>query len=205
MTTDAAFTDLQVVPPGGHVAFEVAAGDRVRIVDLEGQQVTDFISFNRHDPKERLSMYTSRAVNGTWKLTAGHILNSTLSREMWRIEADLVGENYAGGGYCNRPINEKRYGIKDTPSCQDNFIAALAPFGLSQDDFDFETCFNVFMTVAYAANGDWQIGEPTSKAGDYIQFLALMDQIVAISNCPQVLNPCNAGRLKPVKIQVSRS
>jgi uncharacterized protein YcgI (DUF1989 family) len=191
-----------IIPPAGYLALAISAGERLRIVDLEGQQVTDLVSFSRADPRERLAMYPSRAVNKTWRLTAGHTLHTTRSREMWLIEEDTVGENYAGGGFCNAYINEKRYGVRDAPNCFDNFIAALAPFGLGADDFDFETCFNVFMTIAYEPEGRWEIREPKSRAGDYIQFRALMDQVVAISNCPQLLNPCNAYRLKPVEVQV---
>jgi uncharacterized protein YcgI (DUF1989 family) len=29
-----------------------------------------------------------------------------------------------------------------------------------------------------------------------------MPQILAISNCPQVLNPCNAFSLKPLKVEI---
>lgn len=194
----------EVLAPGAYKAFEVTAGQRVRIVDIEGQQVTDFISLNRNDTKERLSMYTSRAAARSWKLSAGHVLTSTLARDMWLIEEDTVGENYAGGGFCNPAINEKRYGTRDDATCYHNFIAALAPFGLGEHDFDYENCFNVFMTIAYEPDGRWEIREPLSRAGDQMLLLALMDQIVAISNCPQIRNDCNARRLKPVQISVLR-
>lgn len=84
-----------VLPPGSFIALEVAAGQSIRIVDLYGQQVADFISFNGSNLKERLAMYPSRAINRTWKLTKGHILYSNLSRPLWTIEEDTVGENYS--------------------------------------------------------------------------------------------------------------
>jgi len=184
------------------VAFEVTSSQRVRIVDIEGQQVTDLLSFSSADPAERLSMYMSRAVHNSWKLTKGHTLHSTLANEMWLIEEDTVGQNYAGGGFCNPSINDRRYGARDAHTCFDNFREALAPFRLTENDFDYETCFNIFMTIDYAPDGAWEIRDPVSKAGDFILFKALMDQIVAISNCPQLHNPCNAGRLKPVEVSI---
>lgn len=189
-----------VLPPGGVIALEVKARQSIRIVDLHGQQVSDFISFNGSNRKERLAMYPSRAINRTWKLTKGHTLYSNLCRPLWTIEEDTVGENYSGGGFCNRYINEARYGRKDTPNCLDNFVAALEPYGLGESDIDFDMCFNVFMTITYEPDGRWEIREPKSKAGDYIQLRAEMGQIVAISNCPQLLNPCNAFSLKPVEV-----
>lgn len=194
-----------IIPPGGRFSASLREGDRIRIVDLEGQQVTDLVSVAAGDRRERLGMYPSRAVNRTWRLTRGHTLYSNRARPMWLIEEDTVGENYSGGGFCNAPINQVRYGVTDTPNCLDNLAAALEPYGLGADDIDFDACLNVFMTVRYEPDGRWEIGEPKSKAGDHIQLRALMDQIVAISNCPQLLNPVNAGRLKPVAVEISRA
>jgi len=192
----------EVLPPGGQIGFEVAAGQRVKIIDVEGQQVSDFISFSRANPRERLAMYPSRAVARSWRLTRGHGLYSNRSNLMWTIEEDTVGENYCGGGFCNPYVNQARYGAGDAPTCLANFVAALAPFGLGEDDIEFDCCLNVFMTVTYEPGGAWEIKEPKSRAGDWIQFAAEMDQVVAISNCPQLLNPVNAGRLKPLEVQL---
>jgi len=191
-----------VLPPGGNFSAEMHAGERLRIIEVDGQQVADLISFNRADPREQLSMYCSRAVNRTWKLTAPHKLYSNLAREMWQIEEDSLGENYCGGGYCSRHMNLVRYGEPGASTCEDNLAAAVARFGLDRWSFNPDTCFNVFMTVAYEPNGLWEIRGPQCKAGDAIQLRALMPQMVAVSNCPQVLNPVNAGRLKPLQVEV---
>ena len=37
-------------------------------------------------------------------------------------------------GCCSAESNELRYGVKDTPSCRQNFLHALAPFGLGKKD-----------------------------------------------------------------------
>ena len=41
-----------------------------------------------------------------------------------------------------------------------------------------------------------------NKAGDYIDLRAEMDLIVAISNCPQELNPCNGFAPTDMKVVV---
>ena len=192
----------EVLPPGGHVGLEVATGQRVRLTDLEGGQVPDFFSFNSADPRERLSMYFSRAANLTWKLTRGHTLYSTGGNPMWAIEEDTLGDNYSGGGYCNERINFVRYGVRGTPSCEANAAAALAPWGLDASSFDADTAFNIFMNVAYEPDGCWEIRDPRGRPGDYIELRSTMDQLVAVSNCPQLLNRCNGGRLKPLRFQL---
>jgi uncharacterized protein len=50
-------------------------------------------------------------------------------------------------------------------------------------------------------SGTITIKEPISKAGDYIELRAEDDLIVAISNCPQERNPCNA--FKPTELRVT--
>src|SRR6185437_3866303 len=92
------------IEPGGHIAFEIESGQRLTIVQPLGEQVADLISFTRDDPRERLSMLASRATQLSYKLTKGHKLYSSRTREMWDIEEDLTGENYCGGGYCSRHL-----------------------------------------------------------------------------------------------------
>jgi uncharacterized protein YcgI (DUF1989 family) len=193
--------------PAGHISFEIESGQRVRLTQPEGEQVADFISFNRDDVRELLSMHSSRAVNLNWRLTAPHVLYSNRSQAMWRIEEDLTGENYCGGGYCSEHLNAARYGAvgNGAPNCQSNLEAAVRGYGMDRWSFNVDACFNVFMTVAYEANGTWEIRPPKGKPGDYMTMLALMPQIVAISNCPVLFNACNNFRLKPLTLEILKA
>ena len=40
--------------------------------------------------------------------------------------------------------------------------------------FNIDACLNVFMTVAYDADGKWEIRLPKGKPGDYMIMTALM-------------------------------
>jgi len=190
--------------PAGYISFEIDAGQRLRLTQPEGEQVADFVSFNRDDVRELLSMHSSRAVNLNWKLTAPHLLYSNRTREMWQIEDDLTGENYCGGGFCSEHLNVARYGATGAgaPNCQSNLEAAVRGYGIDRWSFNVDACFNVFMTVAYDADGKWEIRSPKGKPGDYMTLRALMPQIVAISNCPILFNACNNFRLKPLTLEL---
>jgi uncharacterized protein YcgI (DUF1989 family) len=190
--------------PAGNVSFEIEAGQRLRLTQPEGEQVADFISFNRDDLRELLSMHSSRAVNLSWKFTAPHRLYTNRTREMWQIEEDLTRENYCGGGYCSEHLNVARYGdvAKGAPNCQSNLETAIRGYGMDRWSFNTDACFNIFMTVAYDADGRWDIRVPKGKPGDFILMRALMPQIVAISNCPVLFNPCNNFRLKPLTLEI---
>ena len=192
------------LPPAGNISFEIEAGQRLRLIQPEGEQVADFVSFSRDDMRELLSMHSSRAVNLSWKLTAPNVLYSNRTREMWKIEDDLTGENYCGGGYCSEHLNIARYGAAGTgaPNCQSNLEAALRGYGMDRWSFNIDACFNVFMTVAYDPDGKWEIRPPKGRPGDHMTLRALMPQIVAISNCPILFNACNNFRLKPLTLEI---
>lgn len=193
-----------ILPPAGHISFEIGDGQKLKLTQPEGEQVADLISFNRDEPRELLSMHSSRAVNLNWRLTAPHVLYSNRTRPMWQIEEDLTGENYCGGGYCSEHLNIERYGEKGrgAPSCQANLEAAIRGYGMDRWSFNIDACFNVFMTVAYDADGKWEIRAPKGRPGDYMVMRALMPQIVAISNCPILFNACNNFSLKPLTVEI---
>jgi hypothetical protein len=131
------------LPPAAGISFEIEAGQKLKLTQPEGEQVADLISFNRDDPRELLSMLSSRAVNLCWKLTAPHVLYSNCTRAMWQIEEDLTGENYCGGGYCSEHLNVRRYGDvgKGAPNCQANLEAAIRGYGLDRWNFNVECLF----------------------------------------------------------------
>ena len=58
------------------------------------------------------------------------------------------------------------------------------------------------MNLLFQPDGSLKLAEPLSKAGDYIDLRAEMDSVVAISNCPQDRNPCNAFNPTPLQIVV---
>jgi uncharacterized protein YcgI (DUF1989 family) len=47
---------------------------------------------------------------------------------------DAVGRHDTTGCYCSKESNRLRYGVKDTPNCCDNFLAALRPSELEKRD-----------------------------------------------------------------------
>src|SRR4029077_19039238 len=151
--------------PAGNISFEIEAGQRLRLAQPEGEQVADFISFNRDDVRELLSMHSSRAVNLSWKFTAPDTLYSNRSREMWKIEEDLTQENYCGGGFCSEHLNIARYGEagKGGAHCHSNLERAVRGYGMDRSSFNVDACFNIFMTVAYDADGKWEIRAPKGK------------------------------------------
>lgn len=190
-----------VLAPAACVARTLRRGQALTITDLEGQQVADVIAFTLPDLADRLWPSTTIRLNGTVYFTTGHTLYSELSQPLLTITEDTCGRHDMLAGSCNAEIDKVRYGVDEHRGCVENFVTAISPWGLGRADVPMS--FNVFMNCPVGPDGSWSIAEPASRAGDRITLRAECDVLVAISNCPQDLNPCNAGELKPLGISIS--
>jgi uncharacterized protein YcgI (DUF1989 family) len=195
-----ALTEDFVLAPRHAVARTVRAGQTLRITDLEGQQVADLIAFALPELRDRLWPSTTIRLNGTVYLTAGHVLYSELSRPLFTITEDTCGRHDILAGSCNAEIDLVRYGVVDHRGCVENFVEVISPWGLRREDVPMS--FNLFMNCPVGVDGSWSIAQPASQAGDTVALRAETDVLVAISNCPQDLNPCNAGACKPLGVSI---
>jgi len=191
-----------VIPAREYTSLILHRGETLRVIDLEGKQVTDLVALSGVDKGEKLSCVYSNVLNGTWKLTKGHTIFTNRANPMLSIIEDKVGLHYSGGGFCSEEVNYFRYKVHNTRNCADNLTMALKPHGIKREDFDFDCCFNIFMNLTFQTDGSMRLEEPLSKPGDYIDLRAEMDCTIAISNCPQDRNPCNGFNPTPLRIQV---
>jgi uncharacterized protein len=189
-----------IVPPRGGFAFFVRRGQRFRITDVEGQQVSDLVVFSKDDPTERLSQGNTRKLNNTWLLSTGHRLYSTKCRPLLTIVADTVGRHDLQSSACSPYDYPIRFGITGHPSClailRDVLEQHQVPEYLIPDPF------NVFMNTGVHESGQIDVRAPLSKPGDYIDFQADMDCLVALTACPQDQNACNGYRITPLQLDV---
>src|SRR5215510_7576922 len=179
----------RVLPAGEPWARVLTRGQTLRIVDLEGRQAVDFLCYNAANPEERYNAADTMKYAKTIFLTRGHGIYSDLGRRLLTIVEDTCGLHDTIGGCCSAESNELRYGVKDTPNCRDNFLRALAPFGLGLKDI--VTNVNWFMYVPVTPDGKMAIAPGPSKAGDHVELVAEMDALAVISNCPQIYNPAS--------------
>ena len=194
-----------ILAPETGIAIQITTGDHLRVSDLEGGQVVDMVVFNANNLREKLSLPYSRSryrpqEGQTFypgdKLLKGDVLRSTIYRAMMRIVEETPepkGIHGVDGRMCNRHLYEAYgQGLKD--GCQEIIAAAIAPYGLEPEDIP--DCMDLFMDYHHdCSKGRWVIGECVSRPGDYIQFEALMNCLVALSNCPYFPG-------KPMKIEI---
>lgn len=188
----------EIVPAGAYYTRKIRAGGRLRIIDLEGQQAVDFLCYDLADPENRYNAANTIKLNRSIYIGAGFRLYSDRAEVLMTVVEDTVGFHDTIGGCCSGEANYLRYGIKGTPSCRANFVAALAEHGLQPRDIPANV--NFFMYVPVNPDGSTEIVEGRTVPGDFVEVQAEKDVLVAISNCPQMFNPCNGWNPTPVRI-----
>jgi hypothetical protein len=170
------------IPPRSGAAFRLARGQRLRVVDPEGEQVSDLLAFNAGDAAEVISSGRTLDYAGKIYLTAGDALYSNRSNVMLRIVEDTVGRHDFLLTPCSKDTFRILYGDADPHrGCFGNLADALAPYGIGPDQIP--TAFNIFMNVTVDAAGGLTVEPPLSRAGDHILFEAEQDLIVALTAC----------------------
>ena len=86
------------------------------------------------------------------------------------------------GRMCNRKLYEA-LGQPGKDGCHEIIAAAVEPYELKPEDIP--DTMDLFMNYHHDSENRWWVLEDgVSKAGDYIEFEAMMDCLVALSNCP---------------------
>jgi uncharacterized protein YcgI (DUF1989 family) len=184
--------------PQTGTAFRLLRGETLRVVDLQGEQVSDLIAFSP-DGEEWLSSGRTIDYNSTLRLTLDHILYSNRSSRMLTITSDEVGVHDFLYAPCSPEMFEALYGFdRSHPSCFRNLAGSLAGFGIQEDRIP--TTFNVFMNVEMLSTGELKVLPPVSKAGEAIEFRAEMDLVIGLTACSA--EQSNNWSFKPIGWQV---
>ena len=189
------------IPARHGAAVEVRRGQVVRVIDVEGAQVGDLVCFNRHDLGEAYAPQNTILFNRTIYPKVGALLVSNRGRPMMRLVADTVGVHDLICGSCSDEYYKNRLDhLEPHRSCRSNLAEAMAPWGIALRDIPFS--FNVFMRWPVEPDGTVVPMAAPSRAGDYADFLAEMDVVVANSACPSDITPTNAHNPTPMRFVV---
>src|SRR5688572_6816733 len=192
-------TQTLVVDPGGSWSGLIAAGDFIRIVDLEGRQAVDFLCYKAMDVRDRYNAANTMKMAGNLYINEGTVLYGEHATALMQVVRSSCADHDTIGGCCSAEMNWLRYG-KRTHSCRANFIHELSKFDMGAADIVANV--NFFMSVPVGPNGEMAISDGPSKPGDYVDVEALTDAIVALSNCPQKYNPAAGYNPSPVRVEL---
>ncbi len=188
--------------PGDGWMRVLTAGQRLRIVDLAGNQAVDTLFYDAHQPAERYSAQDTIREQGSIYLTTGSRLLTGSGRPLVTIVADTCGRHDTLGGACSQESNAVRYGehTRHMHACRQTFLAQALAWGLEKRDLSHNV--NFFMNVPVTPEGGLMFADGLSAPGKYVEMRAERDVIVLISNCPQLNNPCNAYDPTAVRLLV---
>lgn len=189
------------IPAGEGRAFEAKAGQSITVTNLKGKQVGDFIVFNAADLDEKLSTNHTLVHIGKLVPAVGDETVSNLRRPMLELVRDDCGRHDLLIAACDPWRYEIYYQVKDHRNCSDNFLEALAPWGVKRHQLPQP--INLFQHMGYGDDGRLEFRESLAKPGDRIVFRALMDLLGAVSACPMDLNPISGFRVTDLEIRIS--
>lgn len=191
---------LTEIPERSGVAFRVAVGELLTVIDPRGEQVADLLAFDAHDLDEVISSGRTLDYAETIYLTAGHKLYSNRSNVLLEIVEDSVGRHDFLLTPCSYDTFHHFY--PDLPphrGCFGNLAAALEPYGIAPDRIP--VAFNCFMNVPVdGTTGKLKVLPPISKAGDRIVFRAARDLVIGLTACSAP--DSNGGTFKPIHYRV---
>ncbi len=200
--------DEFTVQRGSALAYELKAGEFVQIIDIEGQQCSDFMAL-RTDGLDRGQewMIDSTATRSMVRRAypGPGLLDKFFDRDMrplLNVVQDTCGRHDTFGLACTARGYEER-GFPGHLNCSDNMSNALAPYGVSQRAA--WPAINFFWnTWIDPTNHHILTEESHSRPGDYVAMRALEDLVCVSTACPDDIDPINGWNPTDVHVRIYR-
>ena len=160
------------------------AGQRFRVIDVDGGQAADLWVFNVDNTDEFLSAQHSRVAVGQVYPQVGWTFVTNERRPILEFTEDTSpGRHDCLAAACDRFRYEQLGAGPDHASCEQNLQAEARKYG-------FEVAHapqpvNVFANFRAMPDGSFELLDCVTKAGDAATFKVLMPSIVVLSACPQ--------------------
>ena len=187
------------------LAYEVKAGQYIQVIDVEGQQCSDFLAFD----SRRLSEGVERGLDAT---TTRNLMGNAYPqpglygkffdqdmRPLVEVVRDTVGRHDTFALACNAKYYEDM-GYPGHVNCTDNFNGQLGRFGVAARRG--WPALNFFYNTFFNGSNQLFFDEPWSRPGDYVLLRAMSDLVCASSACPDDIDPANAWNPTDIHVRV---
>lgn len=212
-----------IVPPREARCFRVPAGHFFRIRCADGPQVGDLNLWCAGELSERFYSGKTRALHGT-HLSTGDRMWSCLPylRPMATITHDTLAwygvDRFGGrvhdviGTRCDPYTHRLLTGGTYHHCCHSNLTRALAAetgLPLAEAEAHVHDVLNVFMCTGFTADtGRYFMKASPARAGDYLELLAEIDLLGALSACPggdcSAEHSSDAALCHPLRVEILR-
>lgn len=191
------------IAPASARAVRLAAGDVIRVIDVQGSQVADLVAFVADDTRQHFSQGFTRLMLDRVDVRVGDALVSNTSTPLLTVIEDNVGVHDLLFPPCNTLMYAEVFGVEGKSGCREHLADALSEYGISFDQVTDP--FNAFMNTRIGDDHRMTILPPTSRAGDHVDLRAECDLIVAVSACAGDVNDCNGDRLTEIALEITRT
>ncbi|MET1413536.1 DUF1989 domain-containing protein [Roseibium sp. HPY-6] len=197
------------VRAGTGVAYELKQGEIVQIIDVEGQQCSDFMAF-RSDGLDTGQewMIDSTATRSMVRRAYPEpgLFDKFYDREMrpmLNVVQDTCGRHDTFGLACTARGYEER-GFPGHVNCSDNMSRALDPYGVGRRSA--WPAINFFWnTWIDPHHHTIQTEESHSRPGDYVAMRAMTDTVCVSTACPDDIDPINGWNPTDIHVRIYRA
>ncbi|MGB3312557.1 MAG: DUF1989 domain-containing protein [Nodosilinea sp.] len=189
------------IAAGDAIAYPVAAGQYVQIIDVAGSQCSDFLAFGGPNHSDPLDATVTRTLTGLAVPQAG-LPSKVFAQSMQplvEVVQDTCGSHDSFLLACTARYYEDA-GYPGHPSCSENFSRVLAPYGVAARPG--WPALNFFYNTSVDCHGAIAFAEPLSRPGDYVLLQAHQDLLCASSACPDDIDPANGWHPTPIHVRI---
>ncbi|MEL6421691.1 MAG: DUF1989 domain-containing protein [Pseudomonadota bacterium] len=186
-------------------AYEVARGQFIQILDVEGQQCSDFMAMRADALEHGIERYIDSTVSRTMARAAypqPGLLDKLFDADMRPLLAlrqDTVGRHDTFALACTALGYEER-GFPGHVNCSDNISDAYAPFGIARRPA--WPAINLFFNSWIDHNAQIATDEAWSQPGDHVVFEALSDLVCVSTACPDDVDPINGWNPTDIHVRI---
>lgn len=187
-------------------AYEVKKGQFVQIIDVEGQQCSDFMAMRSEALDQGLERYIDSTVSrtvaqGAYPLPGLHdkFFDQDI-RPLLSVRQDTVGRHDTFALACTARGYEER-GFPGHINCSDNISGVFEPYGIKRRAAwpAINFFFNSWIDTG---NNQLSSDEAWSRAGDYVVMEALTDLVCVSTACPDDVDPINGWNPTDIHVRI---
>ena len=189
------------VPAREGRGVRLAAGQRFRVIDVEGGQVADTFAFVADDVSEFHSAEHTRVhVNRLFPRPGEHFVTNK-RRPILLFEEDASpGIHDLLCAACD-PWRYEGLGVRGWhASCRENLERAMAELG--HERIEIPQPINLFMNIPVGEGGELGWEPAPTSAGHHVVMRAELDLLLVVSACPQDIVPINDKNPTAVAIEL---
>lgn len=196
------------VTRGTALAYELRKGEFVQIIDIEGQQCSDFMAMRSDALDAGIERYIDSTVSRTMSRSAfpspglGDKFFDQDIRPLLSMRQDTVGRHDTFALACTARGYEER-GFPGHVNCSDNITRAFAPYGVAPRSA--WPAINFFFNT-WIDGADHRIAsdEAWSRPGDHVVMEALTDLVCVNTACPDDVDPVNGWNPTDIHVRIYR-